>query len=94
MIRIMWLRTYVINLFVLYNKWKNILLISWFLFSILSQRKYEEFKDRISDVIAKFQNVPPEGLIMKDGSPWPGNDVRNHPSMIQVLSQCSKGMSL
>lgn len=30
------------------------------------------------------QKVPEEGWTMQDGTPWPGNDVRDHPGMIQV----------
>jgi cellulose synthase A len=29
--------------------------------------------------------VPAEGWIMKDGTPWPGNNTRDHPGMIQVF---------
>jgi len=52
------------------------------LFSI--QREYEEFKVRINALVAKAQKVPEEGWTMQDGSPWPGNNVRDHPGMIQV----------
>lgn len=30
------------------------------------------------------QKVPEDGWTMQDGTPWPGNDVRDHPGMIQV----------
>lgn len=30
------------------------------------------------------QKVPEEGWTMQDGTPWPGNNVRDHPGMIQV----------
>ena len=48
------------------------------------QREYEEFKVRINALVAKAQKVPEEGWTMQDGSPWPGNNVRDHPGMIQV----------
>ncbi|KAK6937198.1 Cellulose synthase [Dillenia turbinata] len=48
-------------------------------------RLYEEFKIQINGLTEKFQNIPPEGLTMKDGSPWPGNDARSHPAMIQIM---------
>jgi cellulose synthase A len=48
------------------------------------KREYEEFKVRINALVAKAQKVPEEGWTMQDGSPWPGNNVRDHPGMIQV----------
>lgn len=51
---------------------------------ILLQREYEEFKVRINGLVAKAQKVPEEGWIMQDGTPWPGNNTRDHPGMIQV----------
>lgn len=48
------------------------------------QREYEEFKVRINGLVAKAQKVPEEGWTMQDGTPWPGNNVRDHPGMIQV----------
>ena len=50
----------------------------------LFQREYEEFKVRINALVAKAQKVPEEGWTMQDGTPWPGNNVRDHPGMIQV----------
>ena len=50
----------------------------------LLQREYEEFKVRINALVAKAQKVPEEGWTMQDGTPWPGNNVRDHPGMIQV----------
>jgi len=29
--------------------------------------------------------VPEEGWVMQDGTPWPGNNTRDHPGMIQVV---------
>lgn len=52
----------------------------------LLQREYEEFKVRINALVAKAQKVPEEGWTMQDGTPWPGNNVRDHPGMIQVNS--------
>ncbi|XP_077223000.1 putative cellulose synthase A catalytic subunit 2 [UDP-forming] isoform X2 [Tasmannia lanceolata] len=49
------------------------------------KRHYEEFKVLINALVAKFQNIPSEGWIMKDGTPWPGNNTRDHPGMIQIL---------
>ena len=48
------------------------------------QRDYEEFKVRINGLVAMAQKVPEEGWTMQDGTPWPGNNVRDHPGMIQV----------
>ncbi|VAH97384.1 unnamed protein product [Triticum turgidum subsp. durum] len=48
------------------------------------KREYEEFKIRINALVAKAQKVPEEGWTMQDGTPWPGNNVRDHPGMIQV----------
>ena len=50
------------------------------------QREYEEFKVRINALVSKAQKVPEEGWTMQDGTPWPGNNVRDHPGMIQVHS--------
>ncbi|XP_043722585.1 cellulose synthase A catalytic subunit 2 [UDP-forming]-like [Telopea speciosissima] len=49
------------------------------------KREYEEFKVRINGLVATAQKVPEEGWTMQDGTPWPGNDVRDHPGMIQVF---------
>lgn len=54
--------------------------------SLSFQREYEEFKVRINALVAKAQKVPEEGWTMQDGTPWPGNNVRDHPGMIQVCS--------
>lgn len=48
------------------------------------QREYEEFKVRINALVAKATKVPEEGWTMQDGTLWPGNNVRDHPGMIQV----------
>lgn len=53
-------------------------------FSILVQRDYEEFKVKINALVAKAQKTPDEGWTMQDGTPWPGNNSRDHPGMIQV----------
>jgi cellulose synthase A len=39
---------------------------------------------RINSLVATAQKVPEDGWTMQDGTPWPGNDVRDHPGMIQV----------
>ncbi|KAG9149613.1 hypothetical protein Leryth_024170 [Lithospermum erythrorhizon] len=49
------------------------------------KRDYEEFKVRINGLVATAQKVPEEGWTMQDGTPWPGNNVRDHPGMIQVF---------
>ncbi|MCO5601057.1 hypothetical protein L7F22_055174 [Adiantum nelumboides] len=55
------------------------------------KREYEEFKIRINALVAKAQKVPEEGWTMQDGTPWPGNNVRDHPGMIQVFLGHSGG---
>nr|QBI56909.1 cellulose synthase A5 [Agave tequilana] len=55
------------------------------------KREYEEFKVRINGLVAKAQKVPEEGWTMQDGTPWPGNNVRDHPGMIQVFLGQSGG---
>lgn len=55
-----------------------------FLIYIFLQREYEEFKVRINGLVALAQKVPEDGWTMQDGTPWPGNNVRDHPGMIQV----------
>ncbi|CAH2075954.1 unnamed protein product, partial [Thlaspi arvense] len=49
------------------------------------KREYEEFKVKINALVATAQKVPEEGWTMQDGTPWPGNNVRDHPGMIQVF---------
>lgn len=39
---------------------------------------------RINALVAKAQKTPEEGWVMQDGTPWPGNNPRDHPGMIQV----------
>lgn len=39
---------------------------------------------RINSLVAKAQKKPEEGWVMQDGTPWPGNNTRDHPGMIQV----------
>ena len=48
------------------------------------QREYEEFKVKINALVAKAQKKPEDGWVMQDGTPWPGNNTRDHPGMIQV----------
>lgn len=55
-----------------------------------TQREYEEFKVRINGLVAVAQKVPEDGWTMQDGTPWPGNNVRDHPGMIQVRSKSLK----
>ncbi|KAJ1259786.1 hypothetical protein BS78_10G182800 [Paspalum vaginatum] len=49
------------------------------------KREYEEFKVRMNCLAAKARKVPEDGWVMSDGTPWPGNNTRDHPAMIQVL---------
>ncbi|KAJ7541904.1 hypothetical protein O6H91_10G081400 [Diphasiastrum complanatum] len=56
------------------------------------KREYEEFKVRINALVAKSQKVPEEGWTMQDGTPWPGNNTRDHPGMIQVFLGHSGGL--
>ncbi|KMT18829.1 hypothetical protein BVRB_2g029350 [Beta vulgaris subsp. vulgaris] len=56
------------------------------------KRKYEEFKIRINVLVAKAQKVPEEGWVMQDGIPWPGNNTRDHPGMIQIFLGQSGGL--
>nr|QBI56907.1 cellulose synthase A3 [Agave tequilana] len=56
------------------------------------KRDYEEFKVRINKLVAKAQKVPSQGWIMEDGTPWPGNNTRDHPGMIQVFLGNSGGL--
>ncbi|CAK9202006.1 unnamed protein product [Sphagnum troendelagicum] len=55
------------------------------------KREYEEFKVRVNALVAKAQKVPEEGWTMQDGTPWPGNNTRDHPGMIQVFLGHSGG---
>lgn len=48
------------------------------------QRAYEELKVRMNYLAAKARKVPEDGWVMSDGTPWPGNNTRDHPAMIQV----------
>ncbi|EHA8590160.1 putative cellulose synthase A catalytic subunit 1 [Cocos nucifera] len=56
------------------------------------KREYEEFKVRINALVAKAQKTPEEGWTMQDGTPWPGNNPRDHPGMIQVFLGHSGGL--
>ncbi|ONK81025.1 uncharacterized protein A4U43_C01F24420 [Asparagus officinalis] len=56
------------------------------------KREYEEFKVRINALVAKAQKTPEEGWTMQDGTPWPGNNSRDHPGMIQVFLGQSGGL--
>ncbi|GAU29800.1 hypothetical protein TSUD_116550 [Trifolium subterraneum] len=49
------------------------------------KREYEEFRVRINSLVAKAKKVPEEGWTMQDGTPWPGNNICDHPGMIQVF---------
>ncbi|MED6160305.1 Cellulose synthase A catalytic subunit 8 [UDP-forming] [Stylosanthes scabra] len=49
------------------------------------KREYEEYKVRVNAMVAKAQKMPEEGWTMQDGTPWPGNNSRDHPGMIQAF---------
>ncbi|WCJ27234.1 cellulose synthase family protein [Euphorbia peplus] len=49
------------------------------------KRDYEEYKVRVNAMVARAQKTPEEGWTMQDGTPWPGNNTRDHPGMIQVF---------
>ncbi|KAJ8761841.1 hypothetical protein K2173_005413 [Erythroxylum novogranatense] len=49
------------------------------------KRDYEEYKVRVNALVAKAQKTPEDGWTMQDGTPWPGNNTRDHPGMIQVF---------
>ncbi|KAL0300652.1 UNVERIFIED_CONTAM: Cellulose synthase A catalytic subunit [UDP-forming] [Sesamum radiatum] len=53
--------------------------------SVCFTEDYEEYKVRINALVAKAQKTPDEGWTMADGTPWPGNNTRDHPGMIQVF---------
>ncbi|KAK7401428.1 hypothetical protein VNO78_12904 [Psophocarpus tetragonolobus] len=58
------------------------------------KREYEEFRVRINSLVAKSRKVPEEGWTMQDGTPWPGNNVRDHPGMIQVFLGETEGYDM
>uniref|UniRef100_A0A0D3AJI4 cellulose synthase (UDP-forming) n=1 Tax=Brassica oleracea var. oleracea TaxID=109376 RepID=A0A0D3AJI4_BRAOL len=58
------------------------------------KREYEEFKVRINALVAKASKVPLEGWIMPDGTPWPGNNTKDHPGMIQVFLGSNGGFDV
>ncbi|XP_057454077.1 probable cellulose synthase A catalytic subunit 3 [UDP-forming] isoform X2 [Lotus japonicus] len=58
------------------------------------KREYEEFRVRINSLVAKARKVPEEGWTMQDGTPWPGDNVRDHPGMIQVFLGESGGCDM
>lgn len=39
---------------------------------------------RINALVSKATKKPEDGWVMQDGTPWPGNNTRDHPGMIQV----------
>ncbi|KAL1831368.1 hypothetical protein ACET3Z_001019 [Daucus carota] len=49
------------------------------------KREYEEFKVRINGLVSTAEKAPEEGWTMQDGTPWPGNNIHDHPAMIQVM---------
>eukprot|EP00850_Spirogloea_muscicola_P016808 SM000139S00125 [mRNA] locus=s139:206993:213164:- [translate_table: standard] len=55
------------------------------------KREYEEWKVRLNALVAKASKVPEDGWTMQDGTPWPGNNTRDHPGMIQVFLGASGG---
>ncbi|XP_014506604.1 LRR receptor-like serine/threonine-protein kinase RPK2 [Vigna radiata var. radiata] len=65
-------------------------------------RKIDYLKDKVQPSFVKERRamkknlfmldylsiLPEEGWTMKDGTPWPGNNSRDHPGMIQALLLC------
>ncbi|XP_057422008.1 cellulose synthase A catalytic subunit 8 [UDP-forming]-like isoform X2 [Lotus japonicus] len=49
------------------------------------KRDYEEYKVRVNALVSKAQKAPEDGWTMPDGTPWPGNNSRDHPGMIQAF---------
>lgn len=49
---------------------------------------------RINAMVAKATKVPPGGWIMQDGTPWPGNNTKDHPGMIQVFLGQNGGLDV
>lgn len=47
------------------------------------QRECEEFKVCINAQVATTEKLLDEGWTMQNGTPWPGNNVQDHPRMIQ-----------
>ncbi|KAF9604668.1 hypothetical protein IFM89_008999 [Coptis chinensis] len=54
----------------------------WFKLEVKKQREYGGFKVRINSLVDTAKKVPKEGWTMQDGTPWSGNNVRDHPGMI------------
>ena len=49
---------------------------------------------RINALVAKAQKKPEEGWTMQDGTPWPGNNTRDHPGMIQVCARLFRFLNM
>ncbi|CAI5532780.1 unnamed protein product [Closterium sp. Naga37s-1] len=49
------------------------------------KREYEEFKVRMNALVAESRYPPEEGWMLEDGTPWPGNNRRDHDGIIQVF---------
>ncbi|XP_052202125.1 probable cellulose synthase A catalytic subunit 3 [UDP-forming] [Diospyros lotus] len=58
------------------------------------KREYELFKVRINALVARARKVPERGWTMQDGTPWAGNNVRDHPGMIQVFLGQDEGYDI
>ncbi|RHN48811.1 putative cellulose synthase (UDP-forming) [Medicago truncatula] len=71
---------------------KDIVQTSFVKDRIAMKREYEDFKIRINELVEKATEDPEEGRVMQDGMPWPGNNVRDHPAMIQVFLGQSGGL--
>ncbi|PON81303.1 Cellulose synthase [Trema orientale] len=57
-------------------------------------REYEDFKVRINRIEEKAKKVPEEGWIMQNGTPWPGNNSKDHPGMLQVFLGQNGGLDV
>lgn len=49
------------------------------------KREYEEFKVRVNALVAASHHMPLEGWTLEDGSPWPGNNRKDHDGIVQAL---------
>ena len=53
------------------------------------QREFEEFKVRVNGLVAESRYPPTDGWVLPDGTPWPGNNWKNHEGIIQVGGEVS-----
>ncbi|PON74201.1 Cellulose synthase [Parasponia andersonii] len=58
------------------------------------KREYEDFKVCINRIEENAKKVPEEGWIMQNGTPWPGNNSKDHPGMLQVFLGQNGGLDV